>query len=345
MIAYIGGLIRAFAHDRVGVVLALLAPITFFTLIGSFYVHLERQDGVQVIVLVRDISSTEDGRRLSDSIRRCAEPPIVVRDAMESAAEDPASVASILLAPGFRVDGGTVRVRAEVPFPGGASLVRQLVETAWHAEFGAKDLAPSIEASSIPGRLLRDATAGVCVIFVMFALSALVSRGLADDAAGLMARLRSAGFGDLSITIARCSVMTLIGAAQIGVTLVWAAVFFGIVPRAPFAMLMAGLSGAFCISGFFALVAAVCGRRVRFAAVAPVLTLILSGLSGAFIPRFLLPEEVSRIGGMLFPAWMIDASRAAIEGGLDSVRILGLCLTGSAYVLGAAVISRWTRRA
>jgi ABC-2 type transport system permease protein len=179
----------------------------------------------------------------------------------------------------------------------------------------------------------------------MFALSSLVSRGLADDAAGLAARLRSGGFGDFTIITARCLVMTLIGTAQIIVTLAWAAVFFGIVPDAPVAILTAGAMGAFCISAFFALVAAVCGRRGRFVAVAPVLTLVLAGLSGAFIPRFLLPPEVASAGGMLFPCWMIDACRAAIDGRLDLLRILGLPMFGLMCMVGAAAITRWKRAA
>lgn len=345
MITFALALLRALARDRAGIILTLLAPIAFFTLIGSFYQHLERPDGLRILLALQDESGTTEGHRLAQAIRRHAPATVVVRDVAESGEETSALFGDIRIKPGFRSDRGQVQIRAAVPFPGGASLIHQTVELAMLKEFGASAVTMNIETLAVPGRLLGDAAAGVCVGFMMFSIASFVARGLADDAAGLVDRLRSMGFGSLKLVVARCVVMTLVGCCQAAITLCWGTLIFGIWPGALLGLFATCLTGAFCMAAFFGFVAAVCGTRARFAAVAPVLTLALAGISGAFIPKFLLPESIATVGALLFPAWMIDAGRQAVEGGLAVVQMMGLVVFGLAFLSLTATVSHWMRRA
>jgi hypothetical protein len=345
MITFALALLRALARDRAGITLTLLAPVAFFTLIGGFYQHLERPDGLRMRLSLTDDSGTADGRRLARAIQEHAPTSVLVCDEAKSGVESSGSFGDIRIMPGFRSDGGRVQIRAAVPFPGGVSLIRQSVEVAMAREFSVDGSIVNIETVALPGRLLRDAAAGVCVGFMMFSIASFVARGLADDAAGLVDRMRSLGFGTLRLVVTRCIVLTLVGSCQAAITLWWGTLSFGISPGAPMALLATCLTGAFCLAAFFGFVAAACGTRARFAAVAPVMTLSLAGISGAFVPRFLLPESVATVGALLFPAWMIDACRQAIEGGWPALAMVGLVLLGLACLSFTAMVSHWTRRA
>jgi hypothetical protein len=54
-----------------------------------------------------------------------------------------------------------------------------------------------------------------------------------------------------------------------------------------------------------------------------------AALSGAFFPRTLMPDAVSRVGMFLFPGWSIDLFNGAIDGYLN-VWLVALLLGWSA---------------
>ena len=212
MIALARAMLGAFAADRTSVALSLLAPIAFFTLIGSFYAHLERPDGVRIEIVVQDESGTEDGHRLANAVSTCARDPIIVRQGSATSTSGP--FATIVLPARFTRREGAIEILSGVPFPGGTGLVRQLVElSAWTA-FGPSCPEIPVTLESTPSRLVRDASVGICLVFMMFSVSSLASRGLADDAAGLRRRLAALGVGPLSLSGARAAVMTAVGFAQ-----------------------------------------------------------------------------------------------------------------------------------
>lgn len=329
-------LLRSFAKDRVTLLLSLAAPLAFFALVGSFYRHLESEHGVVIPVVLLDRSGTDDGRLLVTAMRGSATPPLSIDD--ESGSRS--TVAVIRICAGFLREGGTIEIESQVPFPGGKDMLRQYVDKAWSVAFG-RSAAHRVDVIDRPGLLVRDAASGVSVVFMMFAISSLVSRGLADDACGFGLRLRALGIGALGIVTARCTAMAMIGLAQVVVTLVLAAIAFDVRPANPLALLLVSSAGACSVAAFYCLLAAACGHRSRFVAVAPVATLVLAGLSGALIPRIVLPEVVARAGASLFPAWIIDATRSAMEGDLDLTRLVGLaCVTAGALAISSVLVRR-----
>jgi hypothetical protein len=332
-------LLMAFARDRVALMLTLAAPLAFFALVGSFYRHLESDRGVLVRVALVDASGTGDGKRLATALRSSTRPPLSIVDGSTSDADGRGEVALIRIGSGFAREGGSIDVESQVPFPGGKEMLRQLVDRAWSAEFGST-AAHQVRVTERPGLLVRDAASGVSVVFMMFAVSSLVARGLSDDVAGFGLRLRALGVGDLAVASARCAAMAAIGLAQVAATFALAAAAFGVVPERPLALLAISAAGAFAVAAFYSLAAAICGRRTRFVAVAPVLTLALAGLSGALIPRLVLPEAVARVGAALFPSWIIDASRLAVEGQFDLHRFVGLLAVGVLSILATAILMR-----
>ncbi len=329
MITLAVALLRSFLADRAAAILSLLAPIAFFSLIAIFYRHLESPDGLHLSVLVVAPERNADAARFVESLVGVGDGPLRV----ELADRAPASsalraIATVRVPDDFSSSRPALEIDGGVPLPGGLSGVRQLVELAYAKAFAAELPAISMSVAERPGRLLRESVAGIAFIFVMFSISSITSRGLALDAAGLRDRLRSIGSGGLAYMGARILVMSAIGAVQVGLTLAWAWIAFGVLPLAPVALLVAVALSAFCMAAVFTLLAALCRTRARFIALAPLVTLVLGAVSGSLIPSMLLPEPLTAVGDWLFPAWGIAAIRDAIDGRWN--------LTASALLLGLA---------
>jgi hypothetical protein len=336
-------LLRTFLADRTAAALSLLAPIAFFSLLAIFYHHLESPDGLRLPVLVIVPEGNQDAARLADALSSLATGPLdVVRADEHSVDSAPVRpIATVRVPSDFSAQHPELAIEGGIPLPGGLSGVRQLVELA-HAKAFATTLPPmAMSIVDRPGRLLRESVAGIAFIFVMFSISSITSRGLALDAAGLRDRLRSIGSGGLTYMGARIAVLTGIAAAQIVLTLLWAWAAFGVRPMAPAALGAAAALSAFCMAAVFTLLAAVCRTRARFIAIAPLVTLVLSAISGSLIPGMLLPGWVTAAGNCLFPAWGISAIRDAIEGVWNvqaQLLLLGLA------ILSAIAASRLERK-
>lgn len=338
-------ILRSFLADRASVLLSLLAPIAFFTLVGAFYTHLDEPSGMRIQVAVHDASGSEDGRFLAAAIVRHAPEPIVATIG-EGASIGPNRPSAIVTIPiGFSRNNAQVSIATQVPLPGAVGMLHQLVELAASTAFGRGPTAITINSVRNPNRLVREASVGISIVFMMFALSSLAAKGLADEAAGLSQRLASLGIRHVQRSVARVAAMTAIGLVQLLVTLAWAAVFFDSMPLAPVVLVLAGVSSAFAVAGFMEFVAIACGTRARFAAISPVVSLVLAAGSGALIPRFVMPERIAAVGSWLFPSWSIDSCRAAMDGRTDWLHVLGLLAAGGAATIGSAAIAARRRSA
>lgn len=337
MIAIAAAMLRSFLADRVAVTLSVVAPVAFFTLVALFYRHLESDGGLSIGVSVVDECGSADSARFRTELSRSMVPPL--RLVPEGFGE--AAAAEITLSRDFTAARPVIRIRTEVPLPGSGPALGQLVSWAAARAFANGLPEPEVELVERPGRLVRDAVAGICLVFAMFSVASIAARGLADDAAGLGARLRSLGVGPQAYMRARILAMGVIAWGQLAVTFAWAWMAFGVRPEAPFALLVATVLSAWAVSAFFAAVAAACGTRTRFAALAPVVTLVLSAFSGSLIPRFVLPGGIAAIGDALFPAWAIDACRRAIDGQWDPAALGGLL---AAAVVATVFAMRWPER-
>jgi ABC-2 type transport system permease protein len=224
---------------------------------------------------------------------------------------------------GFSRSDPRVLVEAASPLPGASDAALQLVNAANARAFAVDLPAVTAQVTSLNGMLVRGSAAGIALIFIMFSSASIASRSLGDDASGLQDRLRSLGVSAAASTASRIVAISIIAWCQLALTLAWAALAFQLVPGSVMALTCASFIAAVTSAAFFVALAALCGSRARFVAIAPVITLVLSALSGSMIPRILLPTSIASVGGWLFPAWAIDACSAAIDGRFD-VRSIGM---------------------
>lgn len=319
MIATAVALLRAFASDRVAAVLSVLSPVALFTILALFYSHLESSGGVQFRIAVIDESGTADGARLATALCALGTARISVR---MGPVGDPC-LAEIRLPDGFSSSTPKIEVVSASPMPGIADTVAQMARSAFAQTFAGPSAPVDVGVRREEGILVRSSVAGIAIVFMLFSASSLIGRGLGDDASGLRDRVRALGIGSARYMTARIAAVSAIALTQLLVTLLWARMAFGVTVAAPLAVLAAAPVVAVSCGSSYVALASLCGSRARFVAVAPVVTMALAALSGAFFPRILMPDVVARVGLFLFPSWSIDLFNGAVDGALE-LRLVAL---------------------
>lgn len=344
MISLALALLKSFTRDRGTLLLAFLAPLAFSALFGSFYVHLDSPNGTRFdVALVTTEPASPHAKDLSAAILKRA----AGRVHISLATHDPVHCDAVIIVP-HELDGATspVIIESRFPLPGLNDALRMLVQAA-NADLvstSSNIKAPSIEIEDQTkhGIMLRQNAAGIPVLFVLFALSSLVGRGLTEDALGLRDRLASAGLNRRRQELASVLALTTIAWVQIAVTLGLLVVVFGVQPASLFGLLLTTTFTASASAAFISLLAVLCGSRARFAAVAPVVVLLLSGLAGSMVPIEILPDVLAQPSRWLFTRWSIEACAGAINGGefLASVGLLCAWTLGCLAVLLVIVDAR-----
>ncbi|MCX5641226.1 MAG: ABC transporter permease [Planctomycetota bacterium] len=328
-------MLRSFVADRIAALLTLVAPIAFFSLIALFYRHLEATDGFRFEIAVVDDCGSSDARLFVQAMESSAMQRVHVSELRDGEGNNRGMLATVRIPDGFSRVDPHVLVEAASPLPGASDAALQLVNAANARAFAVNVPVLSVQITSLDGMLVRGSAAGIALIFIMFSSASIASRSLGDDALGLQDRLRSLGISAAASTGARIVAISVIAWWQLALTLAWAAAVFHLVPSSVLALACASGVAAVSSAAFFVALAGLCGSRARFLAIAPVITLVLSALSGSMIPRILLPKTIASVGGWLFPAWAIDACSAAIDGRFD-MRSIGLLI---AISVGSTVVA------
>jgi hypothetical protein len=312
MIALLRAMLRAFASDRGALLLAFLAPVAFFTMFALFFRHLDSPSGVSFDVVVTAPAGNADAERF---VRTIVAAPHGRIHAWSSIADVPDGRADafIDLDSAFTGIQPRVAIRSESPLPGVGDAVREVVRATVADAFHDGAASVEVDDRSVGGTLLGASAAGIAVMFALFSCSSLALRGLADEGAGFGDRLRSLRIGRLRRVGARMLALAIIAGVQLAWTFLFAAVAFGIVPASPATLVAAVIASAAAIAGTVVALAAMCRTRARFAAISPVVTLVLSGLGGSMVPLVLMPPLLAWPSRALFSAWAIDACSAGLR--------------------------------
>jgi hypothetical protein len=337
MIALLRAMLRAFASDRGALLLAFLAPVAFFTMFALFFRHLDSPSGVSFDVVVTAPAGNADAERF---VRTIVAAPHGRIHAWSSIADVPDGRADafIDLDSAFTGIQPRVAIRSESPLPGVGDAVREVVRATVADAFHDGAASVEVDDRSVGGTLLGASAAGIAVMFALFSCSSLALRGLADEGAGFGDRLRSLRIGRLRRVGARMLALAIIAGVQLAWTFLFAAVAFGIVPASPAALVAAVIVSAAAIAGTVVALAALCRTRARFAAISPVVTLVLSGLGGSMVPLVLMPPLLAWPSRALFSAWAIDACSAGLRAdpSMPALALLAAWTASMVFVASAA---------
>jgi ABC-2 type transport system permease protein len=158
------------------------------------------------------------------------------------------------------------------------------------------------------GSLVSFYAAGIGVMFLLFSAVAGAGGALLDEVeSGTLERLLSTNIGMTGLLAGKWLLLALIGSAQLTVMFLWGKVAFGLplFSHLPgFVVMTAVTASAAAALGL--VLATIARTRAQLSGFSTILILTMSALGGSMFPRFLMSENMQKLGLLTFNAWALD---------------------------------------
>jgi len=153
--------------------------------------------------------------------------------------------------------------------------------------------------------------AGIAVMFLLFSASGAGGTLIEEVESGTLERLLTSRAGMGTVLAAKWLFITLLGVLQIVVMFVWGMLVFqlDLLPHLPGFFVMT-LMTAGAAAGFGLVLATLCKSRQQLGGLSTILILTQSALGGSMFPRFLMPEQIKKLGNFTFNAHALDGYQA-----------------------------------
>jgi ABC-2 type transport system permease protein len=191
--------------------------------------------------------------------------------------------------------------------------------------------------------------AGIAVMFLLFSTTTASGSLLEEKENSTLERLLSSHLTMDQLLLGKWCYLTLLGCAQTTLMFVAGAVFFRLnllEHLAGFAIMTAVTAGA--ASSFALMMAAVCRTRTQLGWLSTILILSMSALGGSMVPRYVMGENIRRVGQFTFNAWALDGYNKVFWRELPLVElrpeltVLAVC--GLLFIIVARLFAtRWDR--
>ena len=130
---------------------------------------------------------------------------------------------------------------------------------------------------------------------------------LEEAEAGTLERLLSTNIGMTGVLVGKWILLALIGCLQLTVMFLWGRVAFGLplFSHLPgFAVMTVVTASAAAALGL--VLATLAKSRAQLSGFSTILILTMSALGGSMFPRFLMSENMQKVGLLTFNAWALD---------------------------------------
>ena len=158
------------------------------------------------------------------------------------------------------------------------------------------------------GSLISFYAAGIGVMFLLFSSVGGAGGALLEEAeAGTLERLLSTNIGMTGVLVGKWILLALIGCLQLTVMFLWGRVAFGLplFSHLPgFAVMTVVTASAAAALGL--VLATLAKSRAQLSGFSTILILTMSALGGSMFPRFLMSENMQKVGLLTFNAWALD---------------------------------------
>jgi ABC-2 type transport system permease protein len=158
------------------------------------------------------------------------------------------------------------------------------------------------------GSLVSFYAAGIGVMFLLFSSVGGAGGALLDEAeTGTLERLLSTNLGMTGVLIGKWIFLALVGCAQLTVMFLWGRVVFGLplFSHLPgFGVMTIATASAAAALGL--VLATLARSRAQLSGFSTILILTMSALGGSMFPRFLMSENMQKVGLLTFNAWALD---------------------------------------
>ncbi len=224
-------------------------------------------------------------------------------------------IATTMLSVLLRQTVGAVRGRRQARRARGLGDVLQLRLRAARGEVILDDgQTPKVEIREIDVLGERSANptvamyaAGISVMFLLFSAANFGGSLLEEQEAGTLERLLSSRLSLGGLLFGKWLFLMCIGSLQIFVMLAWAQLVFQVdVSRHLGGVILMSLATVAASASLGLFLAALCRTRAQLQAIGLTTVLVMSALGGSMVPRYLMSDELQRIGQYTFNAWAID---------------------------------------
>jgi ABC-type multidrug transport system permease subunit len=153
--------------------------------------------------------------------------------------------------------------------------------------------------------------AGIAVMFLLFSASGAGGTLIEEVESGTLERLLTSRAGMGTVLAAKWLFITLLGVLQIVVMFVWGMLVFRLelLPHLPGFFVMTFMTAG-AAAGFGLVLATLCKSRQQLGGLSTILILTQSALGGSMFPRFLMPEQIRKLGTFTFNAHALDGYQA-----------------------------------
>ncbi len=213
---------------------------------------------------------------------------------------------------------------------------------------------PTIELVDVMGSkktnpFIAMYAAGIAVMFLLFSATTASGSLLDERENSTLERLLCSRMTMDHLLMGKWCYLVLIGVAQTTLMFVAGAVFFGL-------DLVNHLSGfiamtlvtASAAASFALMLAAMCRTRTQLGWVSTIIILSMSALGGSMVPRYLMSENIQRVGQFTFNAWALDGYNKVFWRELplielqNELAVLVVCAFGF-IVIARLFAARWDR--
>jgi len=149
--------------------------------------------------------------------------------------------------------------------------------------------------------------AALGVMFLLFSATGAGGALLDEAESGTLDRVLATRVNMTTLLLGKMGYQCLIGITQLVIMFTWGALVFKVelLSHLPGFLVMTVIT-ALAASGFGLMLAAASRTRAQLAALSTIVILTMSSLGGSMFPRFLMPENIQKLGMITFNAWAID---------------------------------------
>ncbi len=170
---------------------------------------------------------------------------------------------------------------------------------------------PAKRISIVPGTqaipMASYYVAGVGLLFLFLSGFQSALTMIEERDAGVLERIGAGPLGLRPMIDGKFAFLVCQGFVQLLIILIVAKLLFAIPITAPLLLIPSFLFASICAAGLCILIVGACRSRSQAHAIGAVLALILGAIGGSMAPRFLMAEQISKIGALTPNAWGIEA--------------------------------------
>lgn len=190
---------------------------------------------------------------------------------------------------------------------------------------------------------------GIAVMFLLFSATTASGSLLEERENSTLDRLLCSRLTMDQLLLGKWAYLTIIGAIQMSLMFIWGALVFRIdllnhlEGFAAMTLVTAGAAASFAL-----MLAAICQSRMQLGWVSTIVILSMSALGGSMVPRYLMSENIQRVGLLTFNAWALEGYNKVFWRELPlnelSMELAVLTTCGFVFILAARIFAiRWER--